>query len=143
VAVQYAVTASAALVAATAKTAVEATATANMPPEWVALDVSNDLASGSVLVELGTVTATGTGTAYTAKRFGQAVGTAATTFKINDTVEPTGFAAILAWRVPFGSTFSYQWPLGRELLQPVSTLYAVRLTGTVAGNYVVNLVVEE
>lgn len=143
-AVQYAITTgNVALAAGTAKTVIETTASANVPPEWIELDVSNDATSGTVLVEVGSITATGTGTTYASKRWGQAVGVAATTAKINDTVEPAGFSAIIAWRLPYSSPLIMQWPLGRELLQATSALYAVRLTASVACNAVANLVIEE
>lgn len=144
---QYIITAGpTALVAATAKTIVELTSTANVPPEWVAVDITFDgttAAATPVRVDFCTYAATGTGTAYTPKRFGQALGISATTAKINDTVEPTTPTVLFSWYVPPTSGISYQWPLGRELFQATSTIMGIRLTAPAAVNAIVNLSIEE
>lgn len=129
-----------ALTAATAKTLVEINTGANTPTELIKLAVSSSYITTatpiSLLVELGTTTATGTGTSFTPKRIGQAVGTSAATVKINDTVEPTGFSAVQAWDLTLpGDRIDYIWELGREyFLGPVtsgtSALNAIRLTAT-------------
>lgn len=135
------------LVAATAKTAIELSMGANIPGEIIALDVSSSyLTAGTpidLLVELGTITATGTGTAATPKRIGSAQGTALDTAKTNDTVEPSGFSQVEAWDLvlPTGP-FPYQWPLGREFYLAISTLYAVRLTASAACTVRANFVYE-
>lgn len=146
-AVQYVITTgSTALTAATAKTMVEVTSTANVPPEWVAVDITfNGVTSTAVpvTVDFCTYTATGTGTTYTPKRFGQALGVAQSTTKINDTVEPTVPVVLFSWFVPPTSGISYQWPLGRELFQPTSTIMGIRLTAPAAVNAIINLTIEE
>jgi hypothetical protein len=122
-----------ALTAATARTVVEINPNANTPAELIALTVSSSYLTSAtplaLVVEVGTATATGTGTANTPKRAGQAVGNAASTVKINDTVEPTGFAAVHVWDLVLpGDRLDYLWPLGRELFLGTSTINAIRLT---------------
>jgi hypothetical protein len=122
-----------ALAAATAKTLIEINPTANTPAELIALTVSSSyLTAGtplSLVVEIGTAAATGTGTAFTPKRAGQAVGTAQSTTKINDTVEPTTFVAVHAWDLVLpGDRLDYLWPLGREYFLNTSTINAIRVT---------------
>jgi hypothetical protein len=145
--VQYIVTTgSTGLAAATAKTMVELVTTANVPCEWVAADITFDGVTASavpVRVDFCTYAATGTGSAYTPKRLGQAVGTSQTTAKINDTVEPTTPAILFSWFVPPTSGLTYLWPLGRELFQNVSTVMGIRLTAPAAVNAIVNLTFEE
>ena len=146
-AVQYVVTTgSTALTAATAKTMIEASSSANQPPEWITAEISFNgtvPTNTPVTIDFCTYAATGTGTAYTAKRFGQAVGTAATTFKINDTVEPTTPTVLYSWLINPTSGIWYPLPLGRELFQAVSTVQGIRLTAPQAVNAIVNLTVEE
>lgn len=145
--VQYIITSgSTALTAATAKTMIEVASSANMPPEWIAVDVTfngTNAAAVPVTVDFCTYTATGTGTAFTPKRFGQALGTSSVTAKINDTVEPAGATVLFSWLVPPTSGISYQWPLGRELFQATSTFMGIRLTAPAAVNAIVNLTIEE
>src|SRR6476661_8713654 len=123
---QYVITTgSVALTAATAKTVIEGTSTANVPPEWISYDITFDGVTATavpVRVDFCTFAATGTGTAYTPKRLGQAVGTAQSTWKINDTVEPTTPTILYSLIVPPTSGVQYVWPLGRELFHPVSTV---------------------
>lgn len=121
------------LSAATAKTVVEINPTANVPAELIALTVSSSYLTSAtplaLVVELGTATATGTGTGGTVKRVGQAVGTAQSTVKINDTVEPTSFSAVHVWDLVLpGDRLDYLWPLGREYFLGTSTFNAIRLT---------------
>lgn len=145
--VQYMVsTGSTALTAATAKTMIELTTTANVPVEWIACDITFNGTSSTavpVTVDFCTYAATGTGTAATIRRAGQAVGTSATTAKINDTVEPTTPTVLFSWFIPPTSGVQYVWPLGRELFQSVSTVQGIRLTAPAAVNAIVNLVYEE
>jgi hypothetical protein len=145
--VQYVIsTGAVALSAATAKTVIEASTTANVPNEWVAVDITFDGVTASavpVRVDFCTYAATGTGTAYTPKKLGQAVGTAQTTSKINDTVEPTTPVILFSWYIPPTSGVMYQWPLGRELFHTVSTVQGIRLTAPAAVNAIVNLTFEE
>lgn len=145
--VQYVVTAGpTALAAATAKTMIELTTTANVPCEWVAVDITFDGTTATatpVRVDFCTYAATGTGTAYTPKRLGQAIGTSQTTSKINDTVEPTTPVVVFSWYVPPTGGVMYQWPLGRELFHNVSTVQGIRLTAPATVNTIVNLTFEE
>lgn len=146
-AVQYAITTGAvALAAATAKTIIEGSATANVPPEWIGLDLTFDGVTASAIpvrVDLCTYSATGTGTGYTPKKFGQAVGVAASTWKINDTVEPSSAVIVYSWYIPPTSGIFYLWPLGRELFHAVSTVQGIRLTAPAAVNVIANLIIEE
>lgn len=146
-AIQYMVTTgSVALTAATAKTMVELTTTANMAPEWIAVDITFNGVNASavpVQVDFCTYATTGTGTSYTPKRFGQAVGTSYTTVKVNDTAEPGTPTVLFSWFVPPTSGVQYQWPLGRELFQAASTIQGIRLTAPAAVNAIVNLLYEE
>lgn len=145
--VQYVVTTSnVALVAATAKTVVEGTMSAGLPAEWIAVDISFDGVNASAIpvrVDFCTYAATGTGTAYVPKRAGQAVGTAQSTWKINDTVEPTTPVILFSWYIPPTSSIFYQWPLGRELFHSTSVVQGIRLTAPAAVNAIVNLTIEE
>lgn len=146
-AVQYVITTgSVALTAATAKTVIELASNANIPPEWVAVDITfngTNAAAVPVTVDFCTYTATGTGTSYTPKRFGQALGVSQSTAKINDTVEPAGAAVVFSWFVSPTSGITYQWPLGRELFQATSTFMGIRLNAPAAVNAIVNLTIEE
>lgn len=145
--VQYVTTTSnVALAAATAKTVIEVTTTANVPCEWVAVEITFDGITPTavpVRVDFCTYAATGTGTTYTPKKLGQAVGTAQSTVKVNDTVEPTTPVILFSWWIPPTSGLVYQWPLGRELFQNVSTVQGIRLTAPAAVNAIVNLTTEE
>lgn len=151
---QYAIhTGLTALTAATAKTLVEINTGTGTPTELIKLGVSSSYLTTatpiSLVVELGTTTATGTGTAFTPKRTGQAVGTAQSTVKINDTVEPSGFAVTHAWDLTLpGDRIDYIWDLGREyFLGPItngtSALNAIRCTATGACSVRVMAWIEE
>jgi hypothetical protein len=89
-------------------------------------------ATGYTIVDICTYTATGTGTAYTPKKHGQAVGTAETTAKVNMTVEGAGVAVL--WSEVYANPFTFriQYPLGRELFHAVSTVMGIRLNPSVA-----------
>lgn len=146
---QYAVTTGlTALSASTAKTMVELNMDSSTPGELISLTVGSSYLTSAtpvtLLVELGTTTATGTGSSFTPKRLGQAQGTADATVKINDTVEPTGFAAVVAWDLVLpGDRLDYLWPLGREYFLGTSTLNAIRLTASAAVSCRVSLSFEE
>lgn len=134
--VQYTVTTGlTALTASTAKTLVEMNPDSSTPAELIALTVSSSYLTtatpASLVIELGVATATGTGTSFTPKRAGSATGTADTTVKINDTVEPTSFTAYHVWDLVLpGDRLDYQWPLGREFMLNVSTINCIRLTAS-------------
>jgi hypothetical protein len=142
-----------ALTAATAKTLVEINTGANTPAELIAVKISSSYITTAtpitLVVELGTITATGTGTSFTPKRAGQAVGVAQATVKINDTVEPSGFSVIDAWDLTLpGDRVDYLWPLGREyFLGPItggtSALNAIRVTASAACSVRVTAWIEE
>lgn len=125
-----------ALTAATAKTMIELSTTANTSAELIALSVSSSYLTTAtpltLTVELGTYTGTGTGTAYTAKRVGTGVGVAQTTAKINDSAEPAGFTSIHVWDLTLpGDRLDYQWPLGREYFLTTSAFNGIRVTAPV------------
>jgi hypothetical protein len=149
VSVQYVVsTSNIALSAATAKTVIEGVTDASgPPPEWVGVDITFDGVTASavpVRVDFCTYAATGTGTTQTPKKLGAALGTARSTWKVNDTVEPTTPVILYSWYIPPTSgLIGYLWPLGRELLHPLSTVQGIRLTAPAAVNAIVNLVFEE
>jgi general stress protein CsbA len=137
---------STALVAATATTLIEGIASANVPGEWIACEVTfNGVTPTNVPVRIDfcTYTATGTGTTYTPKKTGQAVGTAVSTWKINDTVEPSTPVILFSWFINPTAGVFYQWPLGRELFHSTSVVQGIRLTAPNAVNAIVNLTIEE
>ena len=148
-AVQFSVTNGlTALAAATAKTMVEMNPGANTPAELISFDISSSYLTAAtpitLLVELVAYTGTGTGTAFTPRRYGQAVGAASTVVKINDTVEPAGATVVAGWELilPTGP-FSYQWPLGREYLLNTATFNGIRLTASAVCSALVNCTIEE
>lgn len=147
--VQYSVTTGlTSLTAATAKTMIEVNPSANVPAELISMDISSSYTTSAtpitLLVELVSNTGTGTGTSYTPKRYGQAVGTAQSTVKINDTVEPSTPTVIAGWEIILpGGPFSYQWPLGREYLLTTSSFNGIRLTASATCSAIVNAVIEE
>lgn len=148
-ATQYVIsTSNVALAAATAKTVVVGSTDASgPPPEWVSCDIAFDgvtAGAGRVRVDFCTFATVGTGTSFTPKKFGQAVGVARSTWQINNTAEGTTPTILFSWwLLPDGGTFPYQWPLGRELFHPVSTIQGIRLTAPAVVNAIVNLTIEE
>ena len=133
--------------ASVARTVLEGVSTANVPPEWCEYAICNQAASGYTIVEFCTYAATGTGTAYTPKRHGQAVGVAASTWKVNDTVEPT--TPVVVWSEVYANPFSLrmQYPLGREFFHAVSTVQGIRVTTSVVPDathpFIASLMIEE
>ncbi len=133
--------------ASVARTMIEGVSTANVPPEWCEYFVSNQAATGYTIVEFCTYAATGTGTVYVPKRHGQAVGVAASTWKVNDTVEPT--TPVVVWAEVYANPFSLriQYPLGREFFHAVSTVQGIRVTPSVVPDathpLIVSLMIEE
>jgi hypothetical protein len=127
-----------ALVAATAKTCIEIATPATQTNRIIDLTVGADaVVSGTLKVELITLAATGTGTAYTPKKCnGEAQNRAAnTTGKITDTAEGTTPTVLKTYLFPLPlGGFEIQLPLGRERYMPVSTIVGVRLTASVACN---------
>jgi hypothetical protein len=139
-------TGSVTLVAATAKTCIELPTSATTPIVVTCLEVmSAAAAAGSVVVEWGTYTTTGTGTTVTAQKWGpdQSIAAIMGTIKVADSVEPSGFAAIQPnWVIPLPGMYSIIYPFGREMYQPVSTLRALRVNSTIASPVRINLYFE-
>ena|SRR6266487_6079412 len=142
-----------ALVAATAKTLIELPTSANSGLDVVGFDFTFDATTaGSVVVEWGTFTTTGTGTAFTPTQYNAAalvgnggVASLVTGAKINDSVEPSGFAAsgLPSIVIPLPNLLPYLWPQGRELHQGPSVKRALRFTSTIGCNARINLIFEE
>jgi hypothetical protein len=133
------------LTAATAKTIIELPSPANIELELAELFVGFDYASttpGACVIEFGTFTTTGTGTAATPQKYtspGGPIDSAVSAAKVADTVEPTSFTqgtlggtCYPAITVPLPGYFQVQWPLEEGLCVPESANFAVRLTSTVA-----------
>jgi hypothetical protein len=147
-------TGSTALVAATAKTAIELTTSSTAGNDWTQLDISfNGVTSTAVPVtcELITYTTTGTGTAITfaaahrvtAKAQAMALNPV-TTAKVNLSVEGTGSITVVrGWFIHPQAGQTWQMPLGREFGMKPSIIYGVRLTAPAIVNYIVNLEFEE
>jgi hypothetical protein len=148
-AIQYVITTgSATMVAATAKTLIEIPSASTMPFVVYALEItSGATAAGTLVIEWGTYTVTGTGTTVTAQKAGtdQSVAAVLGTVKINDTVEPTSFAAgtLPTYTIPLPGMYSIIWPFGRELYQPISVLRALRATSSLASPVRINLYIEQ
>jgi hypothetical protein len=142
-------TGSIALVANTAKVVIEVPTGSVAPYQVVAVEMGfTATLAGSVLVEWGTYTTTGTGTTVTPEKYGQDQGPSAIlgTVKVNDTAAPAGFArgTLPAWRVPLpGGLYSVLFPYNREMYVPVSTNLALRLNSTRACNVHVTLTIEQ
>lgn len=135
-------------VANTARTVIEGTTTSTQNlPEWCEFSVYNMAATGYTVVEFVTFAATGTGTGYTPKRHGTAIGTAVSTWKVNMTVE--GTTAAVVWGEAYANPFTLrlQYPLGREFLHPASQVMGIRLTPSVIPDAThpagANLMIEE
>ncbi len=139
---------STALVAATAKTAIELATGATITNNIVQYSVSFNGAPGTavpVTVEWITYTTTGTGTAYTPNKISSPPGPASvTTAKVNMTAEGTGSITVIDSQfVPPTSGVAYQFPLGREIAMGASAFLGLRLTAPVAVNYLVTIYFEE
>lgn len=132
------------LSAATAKTIIELPSPANCSPCIEELVVGCDAtAAGSLKIEWGTFTTTGTGTAATPQKWrgDRTIDSAVSAAKVADTVEPTGFsqgtlggALYPATIIPLPMVFLFQWPLDKEFALPESTNFGIRLTSSVAAN---------
>lgn len=145
----YVVTATAALAAATAKTAIQlATNTTNVNV-ITAIDITFDGVSASavpVLVQIGKPTAAGSGgSAFTPLVVGPtAVAAAAgTTARVNDTTPGASFVVYKQWYIPPTSGFSIQFPLGREGAMRVSEFFELLLTAPAIVNYRANVEFDE
>jgi hypothetical protein len=136
------------VVALTAKTVIEIPTAASLPFVIIGLEVmSQATVAGTVIVEWGTYTVTGTGTTVTPQKLGVDQSVAATlgTVKIIDTAEPTSFAVgtLPNFVIPTPGMYSILYPYGREPYQPVSTLRALRVTSSQASPVRVNLYIEQ
>ena len=123
-----------ALTAATAKTLIEISTPSTQTNRLVELVVGCDAtAAGTLKVELIQAT-TGTGTAYTPKKFNAEAQNrvANTTAKVLDTVEPTSVTVLRTWEFPLPlGGFVIQQPLGREHYMPTSVMYGYRFTSSI------------
>lgn len=139
-------TGSTALVAATAKTAIEIATGAGISNTWPQIDISFNGATSTavpVLVELCTYTGTGTGTAITFAAAHRAnVSTAynpTSTVKVNMSAEGAGTVVVASWFVHPQAGITLQFPLGREFGMGVSMFKGIRLTAPAIVNYEANL----
>ena len=134
-------------VASTAKTCIEIPTSATTPIIITCLEVMSAATSaGTLTLEWGTFTTTGTGTTVTPQKWGQDQSIAAIvgTVKIADTVEPSGFAVgtLPNFVIPLPGMYSIIYPFGREMYQPISTNRALRVTSTIASPVRINLYFE-
>jgi hypothetical protein len=136
------------VVANTAKTLVEIPTGATVPATILGFEImSAATAAGSMVLEYGTFTTTGTGTTVTPQKWGtdQSVAAIMGTCKIANTAEPSGFAVGTrpSWTIPLPGMYSILFPYGRELYQPISTNCAWRITSTQASPVRLNIVFEQ
>lgn len=133
-----------ALSAATAKTILELPTITNVPVYideiFIGCTVST---AGNFVMQMGTFTTTGTGTALTPLPWGHDQGASKlTTGKVADTVEPTGFSPgtlgttlrpAISWPLP--GYFAWQ-AVDQKAYYVIDTPvnFGVRLTSSVAGN---------
>jgi len=138
---------STALVAATAKTAIEvgATATGGFVITQLSITFNGVTASAiPVTCDITTFAATGTGTGYTPNKISHPNDrVAATTAEINCTVEPATPTVIDSFFLPPTSGYTIQYPLGREKRTAASGFLGIRLTALAVVNYIVTLYFEE
>lgn len=152
---QYVVTTgSTALVAATAKTAIEMATGSTASNKWYQLDATFDGVGSTAtpgLCEIISYGTTGTGTAITFaaahRASAQSQGLAlnpVSTAKVNLTVEgTTSITVVAAWRIHPQAGQIIQMPLGREFGMKPSMFYGVRFNFAAVVNYVANLWFEE
>lgn len=148
-ATQYVIsTGSVTVVAATAKTCIEIPTGSSLPFVVIGLEVmSASTSAGTLVLEWGTYTTTGTGTTVTPQKLGvdQSVVATLGTVKIIDTVEPSGFTVgtLPNYVIPLPGMYSILYPYGREMYQPISTLRALRATSSIASPVRINLYIEQ
>jgi hypothetical protein len=115
----------------TAKTVAAVLLGATVAAELTELIISTDatITTGQYLFEIVTYTTDGTGTAGTIIKDGISQGSTTATAKTNYTAEPSGTVTTRRqlW-VPAQNAVQFEWPLGRGLFIPVSTLFGVRAT---------------
>ena len=138
---------STALVAATAKTAIEIGGAAAGGFVIVEMKITfNGVTASAVPVtcDLTTFAASGTGTAYTPNKVSHPSDRVAhSTAEINATVEPATQTIIDSFFIPPTSGFVEQFPLGREKRIAASGFFGIRLTAPAIVNYLVTLFLEE
>lgn len=135
---------SVALVAATAKTILELPTVANQGVQIEELVIGCDVSvAGSLKIEWGTFTTTGTGTAATPQKWrgDRNLDSSFTAAKVADSVEPSAFTQgtlggtmYLGVLLPLPMYFPFQWPLEKEFAIPESVNFGIRLTSSAAGN---------
>lgn len=135
-------------VAATAKTVIEIPSSATAPFSVIGLEImSAATAAGTLIVEWGTFTTTGTGTTVTPQKWGadQSVAMIVGTVKVANSVEPSGFAVgtLPNWIIPLPGMYSILYPYGREMYQPISVNRALRVTSSLASPVRITLTVEQ
>jgi hypothetical protein len=140
-------TGSVTLVASTAKTCIELPTSATTPIVIFALEaMSAATAAGTLTVEWGTFTTTGTGTTVTPQKWGadQSIAAIVGTIKIADSIEPSGFAVgtLPNLVIPLPGMYSVIYPFGREMYQPISINRALRVTSSLATPCRINLYFE-
>lgn len=133
------------LVAATAKVVLEVPS-AGESFTVVGLEVmSAATAAGSLVVEWGTYTTTGTGTTITATPWGVDQSSVAVlgTVKKDLTTAPAGFAVgtLPNWVIPLPGMYSSWYPY--PMYQPPNTLRALRVTSTLASPCRLNLYIAQ
>lgn len=150
----FSVTASVALAAATAKTALSVTSAATRVPILASADISFNGTSSSevpVLVELvaGTAATAGAATAFTPLQLrGDPAETAQSTGAVGYTAEPTALVALMQWYVSPTSGIAQQLPLGREVTGTAAAgsarkMLGIRCTASAAVTVAVNLTFDE
>ena len=116
---------------------------------WCELDVSFDGTSSTaapIQIDLYTFTTDGTGTTGTVEKYGgSTILSAASTFKYNYTVEPSGTVTVIqSFFVHPQTGMVLQFPLGREYTMAASAFTGIRLvTPGAAANVIVNVIFEE
>lgn len=136
-----------ALSAATAKTILELPSTStqdiSIDEVYIGFDYASSSTIGAVKIQWGTFATTGTGTAATPSPYGEnRSASVLSAMKVADTVEPATFTqgslGAATFRpsisVPLPGYYAWQAATEQELYVPVSTLYGLRLTSTVACN---------
>lgn len=132
-----------ALVASTAKTIIEITAAANhraLLEQFGFFFDGATVTNEPVVVELISITTTGTGSAGTAQKKDPDMSeTLQTSFKYNMTVEPTGITVLKRWNIHPQSGYEVIQPLTSPWPLPGADLIGIRCTAPDAVNVIVNV----
>ncbi len=125
------------------KTIIDLATTSTNSAVLMALDIGfNGTVSTAtpIQVDLVRFTTDGTGTAGTVQKLnGTEPDTASSTFKFNYTAEPTGKTTVASFYVHPQTSFSYQWPMGREFILTNSSFLGVQVTAGTSVSCIVNL----